>query len=61
MRAFGAQITDEPNDYGRITEELIRRMITTSSEISRQPGHWWADQLNNHDAVRGYAELGHEI
>jgi len=61
MLAFGAHITDEPSDHGRITEELIRRMIATSSEISREPGHWWADQLNNHDAVRGYAELGHEI
>lgn len=61
MRAFGAQITDEPSDHGRITEELIKRMIAHSGEISRKPGHWWADQLNNHDAIRGYYKLGHEI
>ncbi len=61
MLAFGAQITDEPSDQGRITEDLIKRMIATSGEISRQPGHWWSDQLNNHDAIRGYAALGHEI
>jgi len=61
MLAFGAQITDESSDQGRITEGLIKRMIATSGEISRQPGHWWSDQLNNHDAIRGYANLGHEI
>ncbi|MEK7411574.1 MAG: pyridoxal-phosphate dependent enzyme, partial [Actinomycetota bacterium] len=61
MLAFGAQITDVPSDHGQITEDLIKRMIATAGEISRQPGHWWADQLNNHDAIRGYAALGHEI
>ena len=61
MLALGAEITDEPSDGGRITEELIKRMIATSQEISTRPGHWWADQLNNHDAVRGYLPLGEEI
>jgi cysteine synthase len=61
MRAFGAEITDEASDGGRITEELIRRMIATSETISQRPGHWWADQLNNEDAVRGYLPLGSEI
>ena len=61
MLALGAQITDEPSDGGRITEDLIKRMIATASQISRRPGHWWADQLNNHDAVRGYVPLGEEI
>jgi cysteine synthase A len=61
MLALGAEITDEPSDGGRITEDLIRRMIATSAEISTRPGHWWSDQLNNHDAVRGYLPLGEEI
>lgn len=61
MRAFGAEITDEPSDQGRITEELIRRMIKTAGDISTRPGHWWADQLNNEDALRGYCGLGEEI
>jgi cysteine synthase A len=61
MLALGAEITDEPSVGGRITEELIKRMIATSEEISRRPGHWWADQLNNDDAVRGYRPLGEEI
>jgi cysteine synthase A len=61
MLALGAEITDEPSDGGRITEELIKRMIATSEEISRRPGHWWSDQLNNEDAVRGYRPLGEEV
>jgi cysteine synthase len=61
MRAFGARITDVASDEGRITEKLIKEMIATADRISRQPGHWWADQLNNHDAARGYSGLGHEI
>jgi cysteine synthase A len=61
MHAFGAQITDVASDGGRITEKLIKEMIATSDRISRQPGHWWADQLSNHDAIRGYVGLGYEI
>ena len=45
MLALGAEITDEPSDGGRITEELIKRMIATAAEISTRPGHWWSDQL----------------
>ena len=61
MLAFCAQITDVPSNQGQITEDLIKRMIATAGEISLLPGHWWSDQLNNHDAVRGYLNLGHEI
>ena len=61
LLALGATITDEASDGGRITEDLIKRMIARSEGISRQPGHWWSDQLTNRDAVRGYAPLGEEI
>ncbi len=61
MLALGAEVTDEPSDGGRITAELIRRMIANAGEISTRPGHWWADQLNNSDAPRGYVPLGEEI
>jgi cysteine synthase A len=36
-------------------------MIRRAEEISRRPGHWWCDQLNNHDGMTGYASLGEEI
>ena len=61
MRAYGARITDVPSDEGRITERLIKAMIETAGRFSDQPGHWWVDQLNNHDAIGGYTPLGDEI
>jgi len=61
MRAFGAQVTVIPSRGSLITEKLIREMIETSKALSRQPDHWWADQLTNHDALKGYFPLGEEI
>ena len=61
MQAFGAHVTDVPSDNQQITETLIRAMIDTAADISRRPGHWYCDQLNNHDATQGYLPLGEEI
>jgi cysteine synthase A len=61
MKAFGGQITDVPSENKKITETLIKKMIETSRLLSEQENHWWADQLNNHDAEAGYYPLGNEI
>jgi cysteine synthase A len=61
MQAFGAQVTDVPSHNKGITKELINQMIEKARSISRQSSHWWADQLNNHDAATGYYALGEEI
>jgi cysteine synthase A len=61
MRAFGAEITDVLSDNKKITKELIQAMIAKADEISRQPGHWLADQLKNEDGAAGYTGLGEEI
>ena len=61
MLAFGATITDIASDRKKITEKLIKEMIEKSRQLSQQPGHWWVDQLRNHDAESGYHPLGEEI
>jgi cysteine synthase A len=61
MRAYGAEITDVRSDGRKITESLIKAMIARAAEISRQPGHWWCDQLNNRDGEIGYLPLGDEL
>lgn len=61
MQAFGARITNVPSDDRKITESLIKRLISTADEISKRPGHWYSDQLNNHNAIDGYLPLGEEI
>lgn len=61
MKAYGTIITDVLSDNKKITGDLIKKLIETSRGISEQDNHWWADQLNNHDAVEGYYPLGNEI
>lgn len=60
-QALGAQIILIPSDNRRITSELITAMIDAARKLSREPGHWWFDQLNNSDAAAGYHSLGAEI
>ena len=61
MQAFGAQIIDIKSDGKRITEKLIKEMVETAQKVSRQPGHWFCNQLSNHDGTGGYHQLGDEI
>jgi cysteine synthase A len=61
MRALGAEITLVPSDNKGITEKLIKEMIAAARIISQQADHWWSDQLNNHDGIKGYYPLGEEI
>lgn len=61
MQAYGAVVEDVASDHGRISETLIKALIARAEEVSARPGHWWCDQLNNHDAITGYYALGEEI
>ena len=61
MLALGASVEDVASDGGRITERLIKAMIARAGEVSTAPGHWWCDQLANHDAVTGYLPMGAEL
>ena len=61
MKAFGANVIDVKSDGGKINEALIKEMIRTAAEFSARPGHWYCDQLRNHDASAGYHALGDEI
>jgi cysteine synthase A len=61
MQALGAEITIVPSDNKGITEKLIKEMIERSRIMSQEPDHWWSDQLNNRDAIKGYYPLGEEI
>ena len=61
MQALGAKVMMVPSYGGGISKDLIERMIREAKEVSREPGHWWVDQLNNRDAIAGYLPLGEEI
>ncbi len=61
MRALGAELILVPSEGGLTTKKLILDMIETARELSREPGTYWTDQLNNHDSIAGYLPLGEEI
>jgi cysteine synthase A len=61
MAAFGAEVILVPSEGGLTTKQLILDMIETARELSREPGTYWTDQLNNHDSIAGYYALGEEI
>jgi cysteine synthase A len=61
MAAYGAELTLVPTEGGRTTRKLILDMIETARVLSREPGTYWTNQLENHDAIAGYFPLAEEI
>ena len=61
MAALGAELTIVPSEGGLTTKRLITDMIETARRLSREPGTFWIDQLNNQDSIAGYYPLGEEI
>jgi len=63
-KGYGLEIvfSDAFSNEKRDTMQAFGARITdVKSDISQRPGHWWCDQLNNHDAASGYLPLGEEI
>lgn len=61
MQAFGAELTIVPSEGGKITPDLIPRMIETAREIAAEGNSYLTDQFNNRDAVKGYQTIGREL
>jgi cysteine synthase A len=61
MRAFGAELEVMPSQDGKITPDLIPRMIDRAGEIAQADTVYFADQFNNRDLLKGYAQIGFEL
>jgi cysteine synthase A len=61
MAALGAELTLVPAEGGLTTKKLILDMIEVARGLSREPGTYWTDQLNNQDSIAAYFQLGEEI
>jgi cysteine synthase A len=61
MAALGAELTLVPSEGGLTTKKLILDMIEVARGLSKEPHTYWTDQLNNHDSIAGYEQLGEEI
>jgi cysteine synthase len=61
MQAFGAELTVVPSDGGRITPDLVPRMIEKAAEYAAEPGTYWTNQMHNRDSLVGYRRVGEEL
>jgi cysteine synthase A len=61
MRAFGADLELIPSQDGKITSDLIPRMIERAKNIAQVDHTYFTDQFNNKDIIQGYAHIGYEL
>ena len=61
MRAYGATVELIHAEDGKLTADVIDRMISRARELSEEPGTFWPDQVNNPDNKRGYHAMAREI
>jgi cysteine synthase len=61
MTAFGAELVIEPSIGGQVTPDLVPRMVARATELSKQPGTYFTDQLRNSDSLVGYRDIGREL
>lgn len=61
MRAFGAELVIIPSDGGKITPDLIPRMIEVARKMAESGNTYWTNQLHNADTTLGYEHIGWEL
>jgi cysteine synthase len=61
IQALGAEVTVVPSGDGRVSRDLILRIIARAQEYAAEPDTYWTDQLNNRDALIGYRRVGEEL
>jgi len=61
MTALGAELELLESEGGKVTPDLVPRMIARAEQLSKEPGYFWSDQFHNPDALTGYEELGEEV
>jgi cysteine synthase A len=61
MKAFGAQLDLVPSEGGKVTPDLIPRMMDRAREISELGPSFFTNQIHNVDAMKGYEGIGREL
>ncbi len=61
MKALGAELTVIPSEGGRITPDLIKKMMIRAEELGKEPNTYRTDQFYNKHSLKGYNRLGEEI
>ena len=60
-RAYGAKVELVRAENGKLTADVIDRMIARAKTLADQPATFWPDQVNNPDNKNGYHAMGREI
>jgi cysteine synthase len=61
MKAFGAELTIVPSESGKITPELLPKMMKIAEDIGKEPHTFRTNQFYNKHMLEGYNGLGNEI
>jgi cysteine synthase A len=61
MRALGAELHIVPSDGGKITPDLVPRMIEQAESLASEEGTYFTNQLYNSDSIAGYRNIGREL
>ena len=61
MKVFGAELNIVPSQGGKITPDLIPRMIQRASEIAEMENSYFTNQFHNRDSIKGYEKIGGEL
>jgi cysteine synthase A len=61
MKALGAAITMVPSKEGKITPDLIPRMMSKAEELARNGKTYRTNQFYNKHALKGYNKLAEEM
>ncbi len=61
MKAFGAELTVIPSEKGKITPDLVKKMMAKAEELGKERNIYRTNQLYNKHSLMGYNRLGEEI
>ena len=61
MNVLGAELDMVPSIDGKITPDLIPRMIQRAREIADSEPSYFTNQYQNADMLKGYEQIGHEL
>ncbi|HVX40641.1 MAG TPA: cysteine synthase family protein [Gemmatimonadaceae bacterium] len=61
MEIFGAKLDIVKSDGGKLTPDLVPRMMERAREIAAEGPSYATDQMRNPDMVAGYESLGEEL
>jgi cysteine synthase len=61
MSALGAQLEIIPSPSGKITSDLIPKLMARAKELGASENCYMTDQFNNQDSLLGYEKIGEEL